>query len=224
MANKKGVMFVDLTDEIRQIIPGPFVEKLKGFDDYFQSALYNVTENLAKSGVTVAQRTLRNAKTEWGKSRMAGNHFGVRFAPYGRSEGREDTGFMYDSLSYSVDFAISGWNVWKGSFGWDDSVVSQAPYIKDQENGFMSFMRFDPVATAKNGKARFREGRSKWIPGAQSLPAATESVRKRMASAYSAAWNEAVKVWESSGNSSPGSYMQARRKYVEERTRRFQRR
>lgn len=209
MANKKNVFFVDIDDTIRQFIPSPFVKKVKGFSEYFQASLYNVTENLAKSGVTVARRTLRGAKTEWGKSRMAGNHFGVRFASYGRSEGREDSGFMYDSLDYSVE-RQGGDNIWKGSFGWDSNTVQKAPYIEKQENGFMSAMRFDPVATSKSGIAKFKEGRTKWIPGAKSLPAARESVRKRTQAAYSAAWNEAAKLWNSSGGSFPGTYLQAR--------------
>lgn len=218
MANKKGVVFVDIGDAVRNFIPGPFVEKIKGFDDYFQNALLNVTENLAKSGVTVARRTIRGAKTEWGKSRMAGNHFGVRFAPYGRSEGRENTGFMYDSLSYDVKLS-GGNNMWKAFYGWDDKTIQQAPYIEKQENGFMSAMRFDPVATSRSGIAKFREGRSKWIPGAESLPAARESIRKRSASAYSAAWNQAVQLWEASGNKSPGTFKESRARRSERQSR-----
>lgn len=215
---KKGVLIFD-ADQIRAQIPAPFLrQKVKSFEAYFQNELYNVTENLAKSGVTVARRALRDAKTEWGKSRMAGNHFGVRFAPYGRSEGREDTGFMYDSLSYDVEITGAR-NNWRGIFGWPVSAIEktrkggQRSYIELQENGFYGTGKFDPVATAASGKAKFKEGAPKWIPGAKSLPQASESIRKRAQSAYSAAWNEAVRKWYSDGfKTNPGSYKEARQR------------
>ena len=217
MSKKKNVFFVNIEDSVKALIPGPFYDKVEGFDDLFQASLYNVTENLAKSGVTVAQKTLRNATTEWGKSRMAGNHFGVRFSPYGRSSGREKTGNMYDSLTYEVQES-AGKNIWKGSFGWDDA--GKNDYIQKQENGFMSYMRFDPVRTAATGIAKFKEGEAKWVPGAKSLPAGRESIRKRMAAAYSAAWNEAASIYESAGGPSPGNYLQARARRMKQQGRR----
>jgi hypothetical protein len=210
VASKRNVFFVDY-EVIKKQIPGPlYKNKIKAFEKYFQEQLLNVTENLAKSGVTVAQEGLREAKTEWGKSRMIGNHYGVRFAPFGRSEGRERTGFMYDSLSWDVQLK-NGKNNWRGLFGWPQSAITQAPYIIGQENGFYSAGKFDPVATAKSGIAKFREGKEKWIPGAKSLPKAAESIRKRAQAAYSAAWNQARKNWFSDNmKANPGTYLEAR--------------
>lgn len=213
---KRGVFFVD-ADIIKKNIPGPFfISKVKAFEAYFQNEILNVTENLAKSGVTVARQAIRNAKTEWGKSRLSGNHFGVRFAPYGRTEGREDTGFMYDSLSYDVELTGAK-NVWNGVFGWPTAAIERTKrkdgisYIEKQENGFYSTRKFDPVATAATGRAQFKKGAPKWVPGARSLPQGAESIRKRAASAYSAAWNEATRKWYSDGfKTNPGSYIQAR--------------
>ena len=222
---KRNVFFID-ADQVRKNIPGPLlVNKLKAFDAYFQNELFNVTENLAKSGVTVARRAIREAKTEWGKSRMSGNHFGVRFAPYGRGEGREDTGFMYDSLSYDVELTGAK-NVWNGVFGWPVSAIERTKkggeksYIEMQENGFFGSGKFDPIATAASGRAKFREGAPKWIPGAKSLPQAAESIRKRAQAAYSAAWNEATRKWYSDGfKTSPGTYRQARERRAGRRMR-----
>lgn len=186
-----------------------FKSQVEGFDDYFQNQIKAVVENLAKSGVTETKKALRNAKTEWGKSRMAGNHYGVRFAPYGRSEGREDTGYMYDSLRSRV--GQQGDSRWRGVWGWPAHALHRAPYIRLQELGFKSAGSFDPVATAASGKARFKEGKIKSIPGAFSLFASRDAVSRRTESAFSAAWNEARIQFKVAGNKSdPGSYLKAR--------------
>lgn len=207
MAKKKNVFFVDISDSVKQLVYQPWYDKIKGFDDLFQASLYNVTANLSKSGVTVGRKALRNATTEWGKSRMMGNHFGVRFAPYGRSSGREDTGNMYDSMTYKVKENPGG-NLWQGEFGWFSPDAADS-YFNKQENGFMSYMRFDPVRTAATGIAKFKEGRGKWIEGAKSGQAGLQSIRKRMNAAYTAAWNEAASIYQSAGGPSPGTYLQA---------------
>jgi hypothetical protein len=190
-----------------------FISQVEGFNEYFQVQLRNVVERLATSGVNVARRTIREAKTEWGKSRMAGNHYGVRFAPYGRSEGREDTGFMYDSLTSSVR---KDGNTWRGVWGWPDSAIRKAGYIPLQEFGFYASGKFDPVATAASGKAKFQAvqgGRGKWIPGAYSMFASRDSIGKRIESAFSQAWNQARVDFKAAGNSSdPGSYLENRAK------------
>jgi hypothetical protein len=185
----------------------------ENFETYFLQQLRNVTENLVKSGVPIAQKALREAKTQWGRSRMAGNHFGVSFAPYGRSEGREETGFMYDSLSWNVANEAGdrdGQSI-RGSFGWSPDVLRQAPYITFQVQGFYSTGSFDPVATKAAGQARFKSGRQKFVEGAFPLTPARKNIERRVQAAYSAAWNEAKKQWKSDGFAgSPGSYLEAR--------------
>jgi hypothetical protein len=197
-----------------------FKSQLEGFDYFFQIQVKAVVANLAVSGVTEARKVIRNAKTEWGKSRMAGNHYGVRFAPYGRSEGREDTGFMYDSLIARV--IPGGKDSWKGTWGWSANTLHRAPYIRYQDQGFMSAGRFDPVATAATGKAQFSGGSgaqpwrggasgSKWIEGAGSMYKSRDEVAKRTQSAFSAAWNEATIEFRKAGKKGdPGSYLKAR--------------
>ena len=209
--------FLDVSFVGRTQTPNVII-KLKEFEEYFAREVKNVVQTLAKSGVTVAQRTLREAKTEWGKSRMAGNHFGVRFAPYGRSEGREDTGFMYDSLSaFSPERVgvVGGSDTFRGRWGWSDAALAAAPYIEAQEFGFFSNSKFDPVATAASGRARFRDGDGyndlKWVPGANSLRASEKSVKRRTQAAFSAAWNQAVRNWNSNNlKGNPGTYRDAR--------------
>jgi len=191
--------------------------EFSGFESFLQEQLINVTRNIAKSGITETAKALRAAKTEWGKSRLAGNHFGVRFAPEGKSEGREKSGTMINSLSSGIETGRSRDGLFvEGFYGWTDNAVSKNPYILSQENGFWSVGVFDPIATAASGRARFKEGATrKWIAGARSLPKSQKEVAKRAKSAFSAAWNEAVKQYNGKGFSgSPtkptGKYRQGR--------------
>jgi hypothetical protein len=208
---RASITFIYTGATSNKIARPDYSTRFQNLNKYFQEQVHNVTENLAKSAVPIAQNAIRNAKTEWGKSRMAGNHYGVRFAPYGRSEGREETGFMHDSLSWSVEKSKSGKNMWEGRFGWTQDVLNQAPYIQFQAQGFYSTGAFDPVATAASGRARFKSGPEKFIEGALPLTPARKSIEKRIASAYSAAWNEAVRQWNSDGfKGNPGSYINAR--------------
>jgi hypothetical protein len=174
-------------------------QQVEGFNVFLQAQIRNVTQSLASAGVTFARKKLRNSVTDWGESRMAGNHYGVSFRPYGRSSGREETGFMYDSLSGTVDLAKSGKTMWKATVGWDDAAISKAPYIGYQETGFFSTGAFDPVRTKASGIAKFKTGPQKYIEGAGSTRYALEQVQKLAPSAYSAALNEAIKVFNASG-------------------------
>ena len=189
--------------------------QVEGFEPYFQNQIKAVVKNLATSGVTETRKALRNAKTEWGKSRMSGNHYGVRFAPYGRSEGRENTGYMYDSLDSRI---IPSGDTWKGIWGWSRHAEQRAPYILGQEIGFWSTGSFDPVATAATGKAQFKDGRRRWIEGAGSLFKSRDAVSRRTQAAFSAAWKQArIDFYQAGGKGDPGSYLQKR---GEERLRR----
>jgi hypothetical protein len=201
-----GVKFKDFNLEERvnlQIgrqLSDEFKKQFKNFDQFLNAQLVNVTENLAKSGITETRKKLRDAKSRWGEARMAGVYYGVRFAPEGRSSGREKTGTMYDSLSSRIDAGKdSGGFFVEGVFGWSKSTIARYPYILFQEIGFYSTGRFDPVATAATGRARFKSGPPVFVPGVFSLPKARKEVMKRAASAYSAAWNESVKQYNAGG-------------------------
>jgi hypothetical protein len=177
---------------------------LEGFRVYLQAQIKNATENLAKSGVTKAREKVRSSTTDWGRARMSGSYFGVSFGAYGRSAGREDTGTMYDELSWSINSSTGGW---EGTFGWDAAALSRAPYIPLQEQGFYSTGTFDKFRTEASGVAKFKKGPTKFIEGAQSIPFATESVARRAASNYSGARNAAIKLWRADGfKGDPGSY------------------
>ena len=197
-----AVPFAQFSQDIQL---GELKNSIKSLDAYIQASLKNVTDYLARSGVTVARKALREATTpaDWGKSRMAGEHYGVRFAPYGRSAGREETGHMYDSLTSSVSMASYGKTMWRGTFGWENP----EKYIVYQEVGFFSTGVFDPGATAASGRAKFTSGKEKYIPGARSLPKAVVSIKKRVPAALSAVRNEAIRMWKADGfKGRPASY------------------
>ena len=199
-----GLPFIQVTQDIQFADLG---NQIEGFSVFLQAQIKNVTENLVKSGVTKAREKLRSSVTDWGQARMAGSYFGVSFARYGRTAGREETGFMYDSLSSSVQLAPSGKTMWRGRFGWDDQALNKAPYIPYQEQGFYSTGAFDPVRTAASGVAKFKEGPEKWIEGAGSIPFARRSIERRAPAAYSAALNEAIKQFKANGfKGKPGRY------------------
>jgi len=214
MASKHSGQFTTiwfLAGSSQSAVPGPvmkaFTNKLKNFEAYFQAQVFAVTENLAKSGENITKKTIREAKTQWGVSRMSGNHYGVKFQAYGRSAGREDSGHMYDSVSSETTIRNG---VAVGTYGWQPSVYE--PYFAMQAFGFESTGRFSPGATRASGQAKFSEDNEPvFIPGFGfgSQVGAGPSIRKRMKSAYSAAWNEAVRQYEKNGlKGNPGTYMQ----------------
>jgi len=186
-------------------------KQVAGFNVFLQAQIKNVTRALVAGGVTSARRKIRDSTTKWGRGRMSGSYFGVSFAPYGRSEGREETGFMYDSLSFNV-FSYGGTG-WRGTFGWDDAALNKAPYIIYQEQGFYSTGSFDPIRTAASGIAKFKSGREKFIEGAKSIPYARDQVIKRAPAAYSAALNEAIKQFQANGfKGNPDTYADVKTK------------
>jgi hypothetical protein len=182
-------------------ISGPDVKvRFEGLRDYFEAQLAIVSRNLAQSGANIGKENLRKAETDWGAARMAGNYGGVRFKPYGRSAGREDTGFMMNSLSAWVgEFGRGARTSVNSYFGWTPDVLNANPYIVFQATGYRSKTVFDPQRTAASGIAKFKEGSGRLVRGADPLSGAISSIKNRAQSAYSAAWNEAVKIWEADG-------------------------
>lgn len=199
-----GIPYVQISQDIQF---EDLARQVAGFNVFLQAQIRNVTQTLVAGGVTSARKKIRNSVTSWGESRMSGSHYGVSFARYGRTTGREETGFMYDSLSSSVNLATSGKTMWRGTFGWDDQALNKAPYIVYQEMGFYSTGAFDPIRTAASGIAKFTSGREKWIEGARSIPYATREIEKRAPAAYSAALNEAIKQFKANGfKGNPDTY------------------
>jgi hypothetical protein len=194
-------------------ISGPEIKvRFEGLRDYFEQQLVAVTQNLAQSGANIGKKTLEQAETPWGRARMAGDYGGVRFKPYGRSAGRNDTGFMMDSLSAWPGKINKGGRVSvTGYFGWPPEILNSNPYILLQASGFNSKTVFDPQRTAASGIASFKSGSGRYVRGSFPLRDAGPSIRNRAQSAYSAAWNEAKKLWKADGfKGGAPSYVDAR--------------
>ena len=193
--------------------------RLENFAQYFQAQVDNVLSRLSIVGRNASRKALQSATTPWGFARMDGNYGGVRFRPYGRSAGREDTGFMFESLIGGLEDAPSLFGTSRqvratdkqAFFGWSRETISSNPYIAAQENGFYSNGAFDPAATERDGVARFKAGARKYIEGADSLSFGAEKVAQVAESFFSGAWNEAVRQWNADGFSgSVGSYLDNR--------------
>lgn len=196
-----------------QIDRPQFFTEVQGFKEYFEAAVTAVSISLAASGVSVAKKTLLNAETPWGQARMRGEYFGVNFRPYGKGPGRFDTGNMYNSLKIleaptSFRFPKSRHQI-QVEFGYDPKMDRSpkwgGPYFLAQERGFVNPFSFRPDETRASGVATFGRSRSpRRVPGARAMEAASESVRKRIDSALSAALNEAKIAFESDGFASAG--------------------
>lgn len=204
----------------KQEIRGPSMkDRLDNFAVYFQSQLDVVLSRLSVAGRNASRKALRESTTPWGFARIEGNYGGVRFKPYGRSAGREDTGFMMESLSGGLETVrldqMPGKETFVGDkqafFGWSRETISSNPYIAMQENGFYSNGSFDPEKTASDGVARFKAGAKKYIEGADSLSFGLDKVKQIEQSFFAGAWNEAVKQWNADGfTGSQGSYVDRR--------------
>lgn len=207
--------------------------EVETFKAYFLEQVANVTVALTASGVTAARAALVGAETPWGQARTRGQYFGVSFKPYGKGPGRYDTGNMFEALKILETDASFG--QFRLSFGYDMSMDKSPstggerdtvgrPYFMAQERGFISRRAFNPDRTRASGRASFNEARRpKKVQGAFALPAGAESIRKRIDAAFSAAWNEAVRLFEADGFNSAnvGTYIDARDAYRANPPRRF---
>lgn len=206
LTDKNGKPFARSGNFKGYVLSDEIDKKFENFAKYFHALAAGATKNLSSAGVTETAKALRNAKTEWGKSRIAGNHYGVRFRPEGRGEGRDKSGTMIESLSANIKAGPGEAN---GSFGWTSQAIAKNGYIAFQELGFFTDSRFDPGATAASGVAKFSYGNPpKFVQGAASLPKARQAVDKLVNSFYSGAWNEAVRQWNKDGfTGDVGKYM-----------------
>lgn len=206
LTDKKGKPFAQSDRFKSYVLSEEINKKFENFAAYFHALAAGATKNLSSAGVTETAKALRDAKTEWGRSRIAGNHYGVRFRPEGRGEGRDKSGTMIESLSANIKGGPGQAN---GRFGWTSEAIAKNGYIAFQELGFYTDSRFDPGATAASGVAKFSYGNPpKWVSGAYSLPKAKKAVDKLANSFYSGAWNEAVRQWNKDGfTGNIGTYM-----------------
>lgn len=208
-----------------------FHTEVEGFADYFLTQIAAVSVSLAAGAVTAAKRKLIESETPWGQARMRGEYFGVTFRPYGKGPGRYDTGNMFNALKVLDTNAGAFVGAKKRNFyveyGYDrkmDRGRSGGPYFQDQERGFLNPFSFDPDQTRVDGVARFGLARKpRRVKGARALDAGAESIRRRIDSAFSAAWNEARKRFESDGfaASGVGTYINARDAYRANPPKRF---
>lgn len=208
---------------VYQVDRPQFYNEVEGFTEYFLAQVANVTVNLAAGAVTVSKKKLLESETPWGQARIRGEYFGVQFRPYGKGPGRYDTGNMFNALKITDANASS----FVGSkelnmyveYGYDtqmDRGRNGGPYFLAQERGFLNPFSFDPDQTRLDGVARFGIARKpRRVKGARALEAGAESIKKRIDSGLSAAWNEAKKLFESDGFavSGVGTYINARDAY-----------
>jgi hypothetical protein len=193
-----------------------FGSRLLEFNAIWEEELDFAIENLAKAGKRRAAETLDKTGTpavgsggEWGKARMSGQRWGVKFRPYGNSAGRNDTGNMINSLGWDI---VSTGKRKKARFGWVDRFED---YFLYQEKGFTPRSMFDPRATAASGEAQFRSrSQMRKVPGAESLQAGLKLVSSLQDSFFTQAWNRSKENWERAGKKSrPGTYLKARENY-----------
>ena len=216
-----------------QIDRPSFSSEIEGFKDYFLAQVAAVSVNIVAGGVGVAKRKLLASETPWGVGRIAGQYFGVRFRGYGKGTGRYDTGNMYEALkildvnatSFTGSKAKNQLNV---DYGYDKSMDRSpkwgGPYFLEQERGFLNPFSFDANRTITTGIASFGPAKSpRRVQGAFALPAGAESIRRRIDSGFSAAWNEAKRQFESKGFSASGvgTYIDARDAYRKKPQRKF---
>lgn len=208
---------------VYQVDRPQFHSEVEGFADYFLAQVANVSVGLAAGAVTAAKRKLIEAETPWGQARMRGEYFGVPFRPYGKGPGRYDTGNMFNALKVldtnAGAFAGSKKRDFYVEYGYDRSMdrgKNGGPYFEDQERGFLNPFSFDPDQTRADGVARFGLARRpRRVRGARALDAGAESIRRRIDSGLSAAWNEAKSRFEANGfaASGVGTYINARDAY-----------
>jgi hypothetical protein len=195
-------------------IADSMVSDLKRFQAIFEEQKNITFGNIAKSAVKEQRKALDEATTQWGYKRMKGVSGSSIFKPYGKSAGRNDTGQMMSDVGYEINTEFGTTSV---DVGWIDG--DPEGYYDKQENGFTPTTVFMGV---RSGKPRFRKSRfpMEETQGAKSLTAVNEylskAIKNRGASGASAAWNEALRIYNGlGGKGTPGTYLQARKAYRE---------
>lgn len=186
-----------------------FGESLGAFTNLFHEELNASLDRVGIAGARAQAKALDNAKTQWGEARMAGYAGLSKFTPYGKSAGRNDTGNMINSISSVIRKTPDGVML---ESGWINIDAHERSYFTAQEQGFNNYGRFR--GTGSGGKPLFKRAKTAVeTPGAHSLEANSEVIKRLLPSYISGAWNRAVKRF----GSSPGginSYKEARSAYL----------
>lgn len=159
--------------------------------DYFTESIEYGLNQMGRAAENSMKKTIRESETQWGKKRMTGQSGKWSFRPYGRSTGREETGWMYDSVDYEV---INNQNENVISFGW---INWQEEYFALQEFGFQGIQIMGGVT---GDMPRFkRTSKTYFVEGMGSLAKALRVVQRMAPSFSQGAWNEAVRKLNSRG-------------------------
>jgi hypothetical protein len=194
-------------------IEGPdLLSSLKLFQIILNEEIMVAKRNLGQAAVNRLENNFNAAETNWGVARIAGERDSVKFPPYGKTTGRNDTGNLIQSLAWEVIQQETSTGIeTKARFGW---LFNFEEYFRMQEEGFVHNMKFDHAETAATGQASFEKTKPMFVKGAEAFPDAIKLVRKIKESFYKQAFNRAKARWEQEGRkTSPGSFDAARKRY-----------
>jgi len=157
---------------------------------YFEETWEYALKTLGTAGVNRVRKKIRASETQWGKKRMSGMAKGISFPPYGRSTGREDTGLMYDEVSYRWENSLGyqkleiGWFLAEDYFWWQEYGFISQTYFRHANRGIPSFGR---------SKRQYK------VKGMQSLSEGYKLIKHLRPSWVSGVWNEAVRKLNNKG-------------------------
>ena len=157
---------------------------------YFSESIEYGLQQLGRVGQNSVRKTIRASGTQWSKKRFAGFAKGISFPPYGRSDGREDTGLMYDEVNYQWKNAPGyqnleiGWFLAEDYFWWQEYGFTSKTYFRHANKGIPSFGQ---------SKRQYK------VKGMFSLSKAGKLIERLSPSFVSGAWNEATRKLASKG-------------------------
>jgi hypothetical protein len=158
---------------------------------YFAESLDYGLNQIGRAAENSMKKTIRESTTQWGTKRMTGVSGKWTFRPYGRSAGREETGWMYDSVDYDI---VNNQNQHTVSFGW---INWQEEYFLLQEYGFQGVQIMGGVT---GDMPRFKKTSKTYsVKGMGSLEAAKRVVDRMAPSFEQGAWNEALRKLKAKG-------------------------
>jgi hypothetical protein len=152
---------------------------------YFAESFEYGLNQIGRAAENSMKKTIRESETQWGKKRMTGQSGKWSFKPYGRSTGREETGWMYDSVDYEI---TNNRNQNVVSFGW---INWDEEYFAFQEFGFQGIQI---MAGVTGDMPRFkRTSKTYPVEGMGSLAKALAVVRRMAPSFAQGVMNEAIR-------------------------------
>jgi hypothetical protein len=114
-----------------------YIRKFENLEKELSDAAWRGAESVARLGENSMKRTIRENGTGFSRFRFA--------AGIGRSDGRERSGLMYDSVKSRVK--NKGYGDAKAQFGWLDTYRK---YFSYQERGFKNYWKFAGFGSGKN--------------------------------------------------------------------------